>query len=111
MSGQARFRGTGNASLIALTEGLLIAAAAFETLLLAALVLIGGGVSRGRGPAEALLRLNDLLVRPLAVIPPLDSSTMAGAISRQVTAVIGYGAVFLLCAGTVAWLDRRRRLY
>lgn len=111
MSGQPGLRGTGHANLTGLTEGLLIAAAAVETLLLAGLALIASGVDRGSGVVEAFLRLNGLIIRPFALLPFFSASSPGSVLFQQVAAVLGYGAVFLIGSGIVAWFDRRQALY
>lgn len=90
---------------------MIFAGAALETLLLAALALIGARVHRGHGMVDLLLRLNDLLVRPFGALPGLAAPTATGVVIRQFAAIAAYGAVCLLCAGIIAWFDRRRRLY
>lgn len=97
--------------MTALTEGLLLVVAAVETLLVAGLALIAGGVDRGSGVVEALRRVNDLLIRPFTLLPFLSSPSTTDALPRQIVAIVVYGAGLLLCVGVVSWLDRRRALY
>ena len=111
MSRQTGHRGTGNASLAGVREGLLIVAAAAETVLLAALVLIVAGTGQGSRVVARFLSLNAVLLRPFEPLPALSSSTPAAGGLRQIVAVVGYGAVLLVLVGVVAWLERRRDLY
>lgn len=92
-------------------EGILIVTAAAETILLAGLVLIVGGIGQGSRVVATLLSLNAVLLRPIAVLPFLPSSTTTADGPRQVVAMVGYGAVFLVLVGAVSWFERRRDLY
>lgn len=93
-----------------MTEGLLIIAAAMETLLVAGLALIAGGVERGGGVVGEFLRVNDLLIRPFTLLPFFSPPSTTTALP-QLAASLAYGAGLLLCAGIVSWLDRHRALY
>ncbi len=94
-----------------MTEGLLLIAAAVETLLVAGLALIAGGVERGGGVVGEFLRVNDLLIRPFTLLPFFSPPSTTTALPPQIAASLAYGAGLLLCAGIVSWLDRRRALY
>ncbi len=99
-------RGTGNASLAGVAEGILILAAAIETVLLAGLVLIAGRVGQGSGLVAAFMRLNTALLRPLDLI-----AFPSGAVLQQIAAMLGYGVVCFALVGALSWLERRRTLY
>ena len=94
-----------------MTEGLLLVAAALETLLVAGLALIAGGVERGSGAVGVLLRVNDLLIRPFTLLPFFSPPSTTNALPPRIAACLAYGAGLLLCAGIVSWIDRRRALY
>ena len=103
-------RGTVNASLFGATEGVLLLAAAVETVLIAGLALLISRVGIGSVARALFLRLNDLLLGPFGLL--LSSAGGVGAdIGRQAVAVLGYGLFFLLIIGGVSWLDRRRAFY
>jgi hypothetical protein len=99
------YRGTERASLTSATEGCLLLTAALETLLLAGLILIASRVGQGSTATMIFLRLNDALVAPLALLPPL-----AAPLIRQCVAIVGYGALLTAMTGAVAWFDRRQAL-
>jgi hypothetical protein len=99
------YRGTERASLSSATEGCLLLAAALEAILLAGLALEVSRAGRGSVITELFLRLNDLLVRPLGLLPPL-----AGQLSQQIAAILLYGALLMALTATVAWFDRRQSL-
>jgi hypothetical protein len=103
-------RGTGNASPINATEGILLLAAAVEAILVAGLALGISGVGAGSATAATFLRVNDLLLGPFAVLGGSGGGRSA-LVMQQVGAALGYGLVFLLIIGGVSWLDRRRLLY
>jgi len=103
-------RGTGNASPINATEGILLLAAAVEAILVAGLALGISGVGAGSATAATFLRVNDLLLGPFAVLAGGGSGRSA-LIMQQGGAALGYGLVFLFIIGVVSWLDRRRLLY
>lgn len=101
--------GTVNASPIGATEGVLLLAAAVETLLLAGLVLVITGVGVGSAVLPAFLRLQDLVLGPFALLP-LPGGVRSVAIGRQLGAILGYGIFFSVIIGAVSWFDRRRLL-
>ena len=103
-------RGTVNASLFGATEGVLLLAAAFESVLIAGLALLVSRVGIGSVAGALFLRLNDLLLGPFALLF-ISVGGSGVAIGRQVAAVLGYGLFFLLIIGGVSWLDRRRVFY
>jgi hypothetical protein len=103
-------RGTGNASPINATEGVLLLAAAVETILVAGLALGISGVGAGSVTVTTFLRVNDLLLGPFAALGGTGGGR-ATLVVQQLAAVLGYGLVFLLIIGGVSWLDRRRLLY
>jgi hypothetical protein len=74
-------------------------------MLLAGFVLIASRVGQGSTAITIFLRLNDALVAPLALLPPL-----AAPLIRQCVAIIGYGALLAAMTGVVAWFDRRQAL-
>src|SRR5262249_20349137 len=102
--------GTGNASPINATEGVLLLGAAVETILVAGLALNISGVGVGSVTIGTFLRGNDLLLGPFAALPRADGGP-AALIVQQIGAILGYGLFFLLIVGAVSWLDRRRLLY
>lgn len=99
------YRGTERASLTSATEGCLLLTAALETMLLAGLILIASRVGQGSTATTIFLRLNEALVAPLALLPPL-----AAPLTRQLVAIVGYGAILATITGMVAWFDRRQAL-
>jgi hypothetical protein len=99
------YRGTERASLTSATEGCLLLTAALETMLIAGLILIVSRVGQGSAATTIFLRLNDALVAPLALLPPLAAPPI-----RQCVAIVGYGALLTLMTGVVAWFDRRQAL-
>lgn len=99
------YRGTERASLSIATEGCLLFAAALETIIIAGLALKITDAGRGSVTIALFLRLNDLLVQPLGLLPPL-----AGAIGRQIAAAVIYGVIAVAVAATIAWVDRRQAL-
>ena len=103
-------RGTVNASLFGATEGVLLLAAAVESVLIAGLVLLISRVGSGSVVAALFLRLNDLLLGPFGLLFS-SAEGIGAAIGRQAAAVLGYGLFFLLIIGGVSWLDRRRVFY
>ncbi|HEY8597660.1 MAG TPA: hypothetical protein VIL85_04475 [Thermomicrobiales bacterium] len=103
-------RGTVHASLFGATEGVLLLAAAVESVLIAGLALLLSRVGIGSVVGALFLRLNDLLLGPFGLL--YSSAGGAGAtIGRQAVAVFGYGLFFLLIIGGVSWLDRRHVFY
>jgi hypothetical protein len=103
-------RGTVNASLFGATEGVLLLAAAVESILIAGLALLVSRVGIGSVAGALFLRLNDLLLGPFGLL--FSSARGVGAdIGRQAAVVLGYGLFFFLIIGGVSWLDRRRVFY
>ena len=98
-------RGTERASLTSATEGCLLLAAALETILITGLFLLATRAGQGSVPTAIFLRLNEALVAPLALLPPL-----AAPLSRQVVAIVGFGTLLAVLTGAVAWFDRRHAL-
>jgi hypothetical protein len=98
-------RGTERASLTSATEGCLLLTAALETILIAGLFLLATRAGQGSVPTAIFLRLNDALVAPLALLPPL-----AAPLIRQFVAITGYGVILAVLTGAVAWFDRRQAL-
>jgi hypothetical protein len=98
-------RGIERASLSSATEGCLLLTAALETILIAGLFLLATRAGQGSVPTAIFLRLNEALVAPLALLPPL-----AAPLLRQFVAIAGYGALLATLTGTVAWFDRRQAL-
>jgi hypothetical protein len=90
-------------------QGLLVLAAAVETILLASLALTIGNVGRGSDVAGALARCNAALLRPLNLSPAL--ALTAPAAVQQVVATLGYAVAFLTLIGVVSWFERRRLVY
>lgn len=107
---QIEHRGTGNASPVNATEGVLLLGATIEAILVAGLALSLGGVGAGSATVATFLRLNDLLLGPFAILAGSDAGRTA-LIVQQIAAILGYGLIFLLIVGGVSWLDRRRMLY
>jgi hypothetical protein len=103
-------RGTGNASPINATEGILLLAAAVEAILVAGLALGISGVGTGSVAAATFLRANDLLLGPFAALGGGGGGRSA-LVVQQIAAALGYGLIFVLIIGGVSWLDRRRLLY
>ena len=99
------YRGTERASLSIATEGCLLFAAAVETILIAGLVLKIAHAGQGSVTIALFLRLNDLLVQPLGLLPSLASQ-----IGRQIAAVVIYGVIAAAITATTAWVDRRQAL-
>lgn len=100
-------RGTGNASLVGATEGLVLLAAAVEAILVTGLALRIGGVGTGSATVASFSRLNDLLLSPAVVL--IGTAPGFGAsLAQQCVAILGYGLFFLVCIGMISWLDRRR---
>ena len=110
MSGQFGLRGTGSASWAVVTEGILALAAAVETVLLAALVLVIGRVGAGSGLTAVLWRVNGALLRPFDRLPFAFPVFGAEAGGRQIVAALGYGIFLLTLAGAISWFGRRRAL-
>jgi hypothetical protein len=100
----------GNASPINATEGVLLLAAAVDTILVAGLAILASGVGTGSVTVALFLRLNDLLLGPFAAVPA-PAGARAAIIVPQAAAIVGYGLLFLLLIAGVSWLDRRRLLY
>lgn len=98
--------GTGNASPLSATEGVLLLAAAVETILLAGLVLLIVRVGAGSATLDGFVWLNSILLGPFAALGG-PGGTHAVAIGQQSGAVLGYGLFFLLLIGGVSWFDRR----
>jgi len=101
--------GTGNASSSGATEGLVLLAAAVETILLAGLVLALARVGVGSAALAGFLRLHDIVLGPFALLP-LSGGARFAALGRQCVAVLGYGLFFGLLIGGVSWFDGRRLL-
>lgn len=101
--------GTGNASPSGATEGVLLLAAAVETILVAGLAIMIAGIGAGSATLGGFLRLNGILLGPFALFP-WPGGARAVAIGQQSGAVLGYGLFFLLLIGGVSWFDRRRLL-
>ena len=99
------YRGTERASLTSATEGCLLLTAALETILIAGLFLLATRAGQGSVPTAIFLRLNEALVAPLALLPPLTAPLL-----RQILAILGYGALLAALTGTVAWFDQRQAL-
>ena len=99
------YRGTERASLSSATEGCLLLAAALQAILLAGLALKVSHAGQGSVAIGRFLRLNDLLVQPLGLLPLL-----AGQLSQQFAAILVYGALAMALIATVAWFDRRQAL-
>lgn len=99
------YRGTERASLTSATEGCLLLTAALETILIAGLFLLATHAGQGSVPTAIFLRLNETLVAPLALLPPL-----AVPLFRQFVAIVGYGVLLAVLTGMVAWFDRRQAL-
>lgn len=100
-------RGTVNASPVGATEGVILLAAAVETILLAGLVLTITGVGVGSAALAGFLRLHDIVLGPFALLP-LPGGARFVAIGQQCGAVLGYGLLFIVLIGGVSWVDRRR---
>lgn len=83
----------------------MLLAAALETILLAGFALLATHAGRGSVTIAAFLRLNELLVRPLGVLPALTAP-----LGRQFVALLAYGALLAALTTAVAWLDRRQAL-
>lgn len=83
----------------------MLLAAALETILLAGFALLATQAGRGSVTIATFLRLNELLVRPLGVLPALTAP-----LSRQFVALLVYGALLAALTTAVAWLDRRQAL-
>ena len=101
--------GTGNASPGGATEGVVLLAAAIETVLLAGLALALANVGAGSAALAGFLRLHDIVLGPFALLP-LPGEARFVAIGRQLGAVVGYGLFFVLLIGGVSWFNRRRLL-
>lgn len=98
------YRGIERASLTIATEGCLLLAAAVETVLIAGLALIISHAGRGSVAVAAFLRLDELLVKPFALL------SLSSLVVRQCAAIVVYGALCAALTGAVAWLDRRQGL-
>jgi hypothetical protein len=73
--------------------------------LIAGLFLIATRAGQGSVPTAIFLRVNEALVAPFALIPPLTAPLL-----RQFLAIVGYGALLAALTGMVAWFDRRQAL-
>ncbi len=102
-------RGTVNASPVGAAEGVILLAAAVETILLAGLALAITGVGVGSAALTGFLRLHNIVLGPFALLP-LPGGARFVAIGQQSVAVLGYGLFFGLLIGGVSWFDRRRLL-
>lgn len=85
----------------ALTDAMIVAAAAIEAVLVAALMLGLSGVGPGSGPVAALLRVNDLPLAPLRLV-----LGWMPFVPRQMLAVILYFLFFALLTGICSWYER-----
>jgi hypothetical protein len=100
-------RGTVNASLVGATEGIVLLAAAVETILLVGLTLAITGVGTGSVILDPFLRLHDIVLGPFALVP-LPGGARLVAIGQRIGAILGYGLFFVLLISGVSWFDRRR---
>jgi hypothetical protein len=100
-------RGTVNASPVGAAEGVVLLAAAVETILLAGLAITVVGVGTGSAILAGFLRLHGIVFGPFALVP-LPGGARFAAIGQQFGAALGYGLFFLLLIGGVSWLERRR---
>ena len=105
----AERHGTVNASPGGATEGVVLLAAAVETILIAGLALALTNAGVGSVALAGFLRLHDIVLGPFALLPSPGEARFA-AIGQQLAAITGYGFFFMLLIGGVSWFDRRRLL-
>lgn len=101
MSASFSRRASPSTASFALTDAMLVVAAAIETVLVAALILSVSGVGPGSGIAAALLRVNDLPLAPLRLV-----LWWLPFVPRQMLAVMLYFSFFALLTGACSWYER-----
>lgn len=94
---------TPNTNSFAITDALLVAAAAVETILVAALALAVTGVGDGSAITATFLRFNELPVTPIRL-----AFGGLGMVPRQLLAIVAYGLLFTVLTGITSWYERGR---
>lgn len=103
MSASFSRRASPSTTSFALTDAMLVAAAAIETILVAALILGLAGVGPGSGVAVALLRVNDLPLAPLRLV-----LGWLPFVPRQMLAVMLYFLFFAVLSGACSWYEQTK---